>query len=155
MQLPEMALAAVVVVALLFGLTARLLRSTRAAMTRAEAVEKRYRWWAGDRALFVKSRTQIADAATTTTDAVQLGSTITQTGHRAIAAIPFGIFGAIPATRQGSERVRDLHDGTADAVYDTIASLSDGIGEALRQRLVGEKERRERLAKKEAAESEE
>jgi hypothetical protein len=40
-------------------------------------------------------------------------------------------------TRPASDRVRTVHDGTADAVYGGIATVADRVAAALRDRLTG------------------
>lgn len=45
---------------------------------------------------------------------------LVQTVHRGIAAIPFGVLGAIPVTRDTSRLVRRIHDASADGVYGAI-----------------------------------
>lgn len=138
MLLPSLALVAVLLCVGLLCLVVREFRATDVSLTATENLCRRHEAFHAERALFVEARTRIADAAQAGTDSVRLGSTITRTGHHAIAGIPFGILGAIPATRHGSRRVRAVHDGTADAVYGTIDSMSTRIGEAVRRRMVGE-----------------
>lgn len=138
MSFASAALVAVLVVAGLVVLVVRALLATRGSLARAESIARRQRAWANEKSVYLTSRTRIADGVQAGTGAVQVGAGIVGTGHRLIAAIPFGILGAIPATRPGSARVRAAHDETADAVYDTIDTLSGRIGEAVRRRLVGE-----------------
>ena len=137
MLLASGAAALVALSAALAGLTVASLLRAQSDVRDLEDAAVRQRTWRTEQTRFVSTRTRIAEVATTTSDVVQLGSAITQTGHRAIAAIPFGILGVIPPTREASQRVRAVHDGTADRVYDGIASVVDRISTALRQRLVG------------------
>ena len=128
----------VLLATLLSALVMRSLLATRAALDGAMRAEHRYRSWSAERDRYLRSRTNIANAAQSTTEAVQLGSAVTQTGHQAIAGIPFGIIGAIPGLSKRSNRVRDVHDSIAEAVYGTIAAVSEGISEASRRALTGE-----------------
>lgn len=48
------------------------------------------------------------------------GTDLVHAVHRGIAAIPFGVLGAIPATRHTSRLVQRIHDATVDSVYSTI-----------------------------------
>ena len=137
MLLASAALAGVVLAGLLVWVTFRAMDASRAAVLSAELAERRYRAWSGERAGIVAARTTIADGVQAGTDAIQLGAGLAQSGHQAIASLPFGILRAIPLTREGSSRVRDTHDDTADSVYDTISSVSDGFGRAVRKKLLG------------------
>ena len=137
MLLASAALGAVVVTGALLWLTALEMHRTRAGVLSAEVAERRYRVWNGERAGIVAARTAIADGVQAGTDAIQLGAGIAQSGHQAIAGLPFGILRALPGTREGSSMVREAHDETANTVYDRIASVSDGVGRAVRKRLLG------------------
>jgi hypothetical protein len=44
--------------------------------------------------------------------------------HRAISDVPFDILGSFGATRESAERVREVHDRTADGVYDAITAVN-------------------------------
>jgi len=138
-----MPLVEVVAAIVLLGVAALALltvREARAAQLRLRTLatdSRRQQAWCREAETFVRSRTRIADAASSTAEAVQLGSAVTQAGHRLIAAIPFGILGRIPATRERTGRVRRAHDGTADKVYDGISTFADRVSVALRQKLVG------------------
>ena len=136
MLLASLALGAVLVAAAATAFTGRAWLRADAELLAVRRRELRHRAWAAERARFLAMRTSIADRALSTTEAVQLGSSVTRVGHQAIAGIPFGILSAIPATREGSKRVKDLHDGIADAVYGGIAGVSEGLGE-LSRRLTG------------------
>jgi len=137
MLLASAALGAVVLAGLFLGLTLLAMHDARAAVLSAEVAERRYRAWSGERSGVVAARTAIADGVQAGTEAIQLGAGLAQSGHQAIAGLPFGILRAIPLTRGGSSRVRDTHDGTSDSVYDTISSISDGFGRAVRKKLLG------------------
>jgi len=137
MLLASAALVAVVVAGRLLGLTLLAVHDTRRVLLDAEVAERRFRAWSNERAGIVAARTAIADGVQAGTDAIQLGAGLAQTGHQAIASLPFGILRAIPGTREGSALVREAHDETADSVYDRIASVSDGFGRAVRKKLLG------------------
>jgi hypothetical protein len=137
MLLASAALGAVVLAGLFLGLTLLAMHDARSAVHSAEVAERRYRAWSEERAGIVAARTAIADGVQAGTDAIQLGAGLAQSGHQAIASLPFGILRAIPMTREGSSLVRDTHDETADSVYDTISTISDGVGRAVRKKLLG------------------
>ncbi len=137
MLLASAALAAVLVVGLLLALVLRSFLAADAAVSAAERGLRRQLTWRAECAQYLAARSRIADGVQAGAGAVQLGSSITRSGHRVIASIPFGILRAIPATRSGSQRVREVHDGTAEVVYDTIDTLSERIGEAVRRKMVG------------------
>lgn len=137
MLLASAALAAVLLAGSLAALTTRSLLAASAALVTAEAAEHRASVWAREQAVFRTSRARIANGVQAGTGAVQLGSNITRTSHRMIASIPFWILRAIPATRPGSERVRVVHDGTAEVVYDAIDTVGERIAEAVRRRMLG------------------
>jgi hypothetical protein len=137
MLLASAALAAVVLTGMLLALTLLSMHDARTVLLDAEVAERRYRAWRQERVGFVAARTVLADGVQAGAEAVQLGAGIAATGHHAIAGIPFGILGAIPQTRVGSSRVRDVHHGTAGAVYGTISAVSDGVGRAVRKKLLG------------------
>jgi hypothetical protein len=138
MLLASLALGAVLLAAGLIALAVRSWLAALRELVLARRMELRHRAWTAERARFLAIRTSIAEKTTNTTDAVQLGSTIAQAGHQAIADIPFSVLGAIPATRRRSKLVRDIHDGIADTVYGTISAVSGGVGEVSRKMLVGD-----------------
>ncbi len=55
--------------------------------------------------------------------------------HRGIAGIPFGILEQIPATRDTTRLVREIHDLTSDGIYSGIAVLNRKIGERARSQI--------------------
>jgi hypothetical protein len=63
---------------------------------------------------------------------VDLGANTVRAVHMGIAAIPFGILDAIPATRHTSRLVRTVHDQISGVVYDSISGGNRLIGSALR-----------------------
>lgn len=132
---------AVVLVVLCAGLVvlaARWFRDADRALLAGERVVRRQRAWATERSTFLASRTRIADGVQAGTDAVAFGSAVTRVGHRAVAAIPFGLLRAIPATRARGLRLQQAHDLRAAQMYDAIDSVSARIAEGVRKRLTGE-----------------
>lgn len=67
---------------------------------------------------------------------VHLGASTVRTLHMGIAAIPFGILEAIPATRDTSRLVREVHDQISDVVYDSITGTNRLFGSLLRRSLL-------------------
>jgi hypothetical protein len=63
---------------------------------------------------------------------VDVGTNAVRAVHMGIAAIPFGILEAIPATRHTSRVVRTVHDQISGVVYDSIAGGNRLLGSALR-----------------------
>lgn len=90
-----------------------------------------------ERRRFAAGRTAIADAAENAAEAIQLGTATVQVGHGAIAAIPFGVLEAIPATRSGTRRVRAVHDETSEGVYRAISVVSGAVGNIVSRRMKG------------------
>lgn len=91
-----------------------------------------------ERARFAGTREAIAGTAENAVDAFQLSAATIQVGHEAIAAIPFGVFEAIPATRTGTKRVRSVHDETAGGVYRAINVVSGAVGTVVSRRMKGD-----------------
>lgn len=90
-----------------------------------------------ERARFASTREAIAETAENAAEAVQLGAATVQVGHEVIAALPFGVLEAIPATRSGTKRVRSVHDDTADGVYRAISVISGAVGNVVSRRMKG------------------
>lgn len=90
-----------------------------------------------ERRQFGDTRSAIANAAEGAAEAVQTTSATLQLSHELLAAIPFGVFEAIPATRTGTKRVRQVHDETADGVYRAISVVSGAVGDVVSARLKG------------------
>jgi hypothetical protein len=137
MLLAELAALVTAIGVVLGVMVGRTLRRTWLEVAAATADVRRPEAWANEAELFLQGRVRIADAAAVTADAVGLTAGVTQTAHRIIAAIPFSVLGAVPVTRPASDRVRTVHDGTADAVYGGIATVADRVAAALRDRLTG------------------
>lgn len=68
---------------------------------------------------------------------VATGAATVQAVHRGIAAIPFGILEAIPATRDTTRMVRAVHDQLSNLVYGGIAGSNRVVGSIVRQGLEG------------------
>jgi hypothetical protein len=71
---------------------------------------------------------------------VDIGTNTVRALHMGIAAIPFGILEAIPATRHTSRLVRTVHDQISGVVYDSISGGNRLLGSVLRLGLNGGKE---------------
>lgn len=67
-----------------------------------------------------RRRKQAADTARTARDVVSVSTTATQSVHKGIAGVVFAALDAFPGVRDGSRVVREIHDTTADGVYDMI-----------------------------------
>lgn len=76
-----------------------------------------------------KAADGVADTVQATTDTVVVGTGVVQATHQAIAAIPFEVLAAIPATRGTSRIVRGIHDEIVGGVYRTIQGTSRSIGD--------------------------
>ena len=81
----------------------------------------------------LRTRRQLADTAAAAASVVNTGNLTVQTAHQLIAAIPFGILEAIPATRDTSRIVRATHDAIAGLVYGAIGAASREAGKGLRR----------------------
>lgn len=80
---------------------------------------------------------RIAEIQRLTENTVSGGTEVVRAVHKGIAAIPFGVLEAIPATRDTSRVVRKAHDLISDTVYGTIKAVNQGIGAGVRQGLQG------------------
>lgn len=136
-----MLLASAVVVVVLCGalvvLAARWFRDADRALLAGERAVRRQRAWSTERRVYLDARTRIADGVQAGTEAVALGSAIARVGHHAAARIPFGLFRAIPATRERAERIQAAHDARAGQMYDAIDTVSTRIADGVRRRLTG------------------
>lgn len=113
---------ALAVLGLLFRLR---LSAAERALDRADVVElEAQRLWLAER--------QINDAQRVSEAAVSGGTLTVRAIHKGIAAIPFGVLEAIPATRDTTRIVRASHDLISDAVYGTIDAVNRGVGAGLR-----------------------
>ena len=75
---------------------------------------------------------QLAEAQRLTEAVVSGGTQTVRAIHRGIAAIPFGILEAIPATRDATRVVRLSHDLISEAVYGGIGLVNRGAGHGMR-----------------------
>lgn len=55
--------------------------------------------------------------------------------HHAVAAIPFGVLEAIPATRDTASLVKGVHDLTAEGIYGGLSVANRLLGKQLRKKL--------------------
>lgn len=129
---------AVVLAGVLVVVTVRMFFATDRALVTAEQALRRQQAWTTERAHFIYNRSRIADGVQTGTEAVAFGSAVTRAGHKAIAAIPFGLMRAIPATRERGRRLQAAHDEKAEQLYGSIETMSSRIADGVRRRLVGE-----------------
>jgi hypothetical protein len=79
-----------------------------------------------------RAERQLADAQRLSETVVAGGTRTVRSIHQGIAAIPFGILEAIPATRDTTRMVRATHDLIAGAVYGGIGRVNRGVGVGLR-----------------------
>lgn len=80
---------------------------------------------------------ELAEMQQLAEEAVDAGAGGVRDVHRAIAGVPFDLLDSLPATRAASQRARQVHDRTADGVYDAVAAANraaGGIFRALRRR---------------------
>ncbi|ORE85526.1 hypothetical protein ATO7_14928 [Oceanococcus atlanticus] len=103
----------------------------RTAAVRAEAQRMR------------EANERLAQWQSVTESSIDSGTAAVRAVHRGIAAIPFDIFEAIPATRDTSRVVRGVHDFTSDNVYAAISLVNRLAGQRGR-RLLSRGERRKR-----------
>lgn len=59
-------------------------------------------------------------------------NSVVRDSHMAISSIPFEILAAIPATRDTSKVVREVHDTISGGVYGSISAVNKMIGRSLR-----------------------
>lgn len=104
------------------------LREARELLFRAEIVK-------AESERLLRAEQQLRQAQEISESAVSLGTGVVRGMHRGIAAIPFGILEAIPATRDTTRLVRKTHDRIADAVYGSIGAVNRGVGAKLREGL--------------------
>jgi hypothetical protein len=80
-------------------------------------------------------RAQMGQVQQLAETAVDGTTSVVRAVHQGIAAIPFGILEAIPATRDTTRVVRSVHDAIAGAVYGSIRGVNKLIGRAAREAL--------------------
>jgi hypothetical protein len=115
----------------------RLARRIPGPLDRAQLRARRHLLLAAEQARLRESRSNVNRVSTTAETAVTAVATVTQTGHLAMAAIPFEVLAAIPGARRPAKLVRGVHDNIADGVYESISSLNKGINAAVRRAATG------------------
>ncbi|MES0872421.1 hypothetical protein [Sinimarinibacterium thermocellulolyticum] len=80
----------------------------------------------------IEQQQRIAETQQLAETAVEAGTEAVRRIHFGIAAIPFGILGALAVTRDAARVVRQSHDVIADAVYGTIRGINKLTGQAAR-----------------------
>ncbi len=78
------------------------------------------------------SAQRLAVASAVAEGSIEGGTRLVQGVHQGIAAIPFTILEAIPATRDPAKVVRKTHDFVAGGVYDAISGTNKLFGRVLR-----------------------
>ena len=86
-------------------------------------------------ARFIEGRELLAKLQAGTEGVVEGGTALVRGIHHGIAAIPFSILEAIPATREPTRLVRGIHDLTANSVYAAVAAVNRVLGTQLRKGL--------------------
>lgn len=89
-------------------------------------------------ALQQRSQQQLLAMQGTAEAGIEGTTRVVQRIHQGIAAIPFEVLEAIPATRDTARLVRGVHDLTSAGVYGSISAVNKGVGRGLR-RLTGDK----------------
>jgi hypothetical protein len=84
-------------------------------------------------ARFMESRKLLANVGSTAEATVEGGTALVRAVHHGIAAIPFSILEAIPATRDTTRVVRTIHDLAADSVYSAISAINRVFGKSVRK----------------------
>lgn len=82
-----------------------------------------------------RQRQQLAAAQALGEGAVDGTTRAVQGIHRGIASIPFGVLESIPATRDTTRIVREIHDLAADSAYGTIRGVNRLLGKGMRRGL--------------------
>ncbi len=95
-------------------------------LQRSAALQTEIRWWQS-------ALDRLAQWQEVTESTIDGGAQAVRAMHQGIAAIPFGILEAIPATRDTSRVVRSVHDFTADNVYAAIAAVNRLAGSGSRR----------------------
>jgi hypothetical protein len=122
------------------GLTVLAWRSTRQISDLTSRVQQRanrHYVLASEQIRLRESRSNVNRVSTTAETAVTAVATVAQTGHLAIAAIPFEVLAAIPGARKPAKLVREVHDNIADGVYESISALNKNINAAVRRAATG------------------
>ncbi len=83
--------------------------------------------------LLVDNQWQLFEAQEKLEDTIDIATATVRTIHKGIAAIPFGILEAIPATRHTTKVVRGTHDLISDVVYSSISIANKTSGKVIRK----------------------
>lgn len=78
---------------------------------------------------------KLCDAQATAEHVLAAGGSVVREVHKGIAAIPFDVLAAIPATRASSLVVREVHDTISDGVYGALSGINKAVGRGLRKGL--------------------
>ena len=89
---------------------------------------------------------KMCDAQATAEQVLAAGGSVVREVHRGIAAIPFDVLAAIPATREPAKVVREVHDTLSDGVYGALSGINKAVGRELRKGLKSLAEGRAGLA---------
>ncbi len=101
-----------------------------AQLERTAALKADLRWWR-------ESLRRLAEWQEVTESGIDGGTRAVRAVHQGIAAIPFEILDAIPATRDTSRVVRNIHDFAADNVYAAISAVNQLLGSGSRRLIEG------------------
>ena len=119
------------------GVAIRAVRRQERAVVDLQRAVLRARMWRSEQALFLASRDRLAGIGDSASDTVDLPTAITRFSHDAIAAVPFAVLEAIPATADTTKVVHQIHDEIAHSVYDAISGTTRGIAGLIRRGLTG------------------
>ena len=86
----------------------------------------------------IDNRDRLAEWQEISEKSLDEGTATVRAIHHAIAAIPFTILEAIPATRDTTRLVHGIHDVAANGVYAGISLANRALGKQLRQQLPGD-----------------
>jgi hypothetical protein len=95
---------------------------------RTAALRRQLYWW-------VQANARLAEWQEATQSSIDGGTRAAYALHKGIAAIPFEILAAIPATRDTSRVMRGVHDFATDNIYAAIAAVNRMAGERSRKHL--------------------
>jgi hypothetical protein len=126
MGLLGVAMIAVAVLGLLVGMVALLVvrdvdAQLAAVLERCAAAPARLEYLRERATHAVEAEERMAEELAAVLD---VGTSSVRDVHRAISDVPFDILGSFSATRDSSEAVREVHDRTADGVYDAITAVN-------------------------------
>jgi len=77
-------------------------------------------------------QSQLAEVQRLAEFTIDTGADVVRAVHESIAAIPFDVLDAVPATRDVSRVVRRTHNLISDAVYGSIKGVNKVLGGATR-----------------------